>query len=117
MVRQAVEERTGEPLGAESFGPLVEWQIAGDERGATLIAQGDHLEQQFGAGFGEGHEAEFVDDQQFMAGDLLLQAEQAPLVAGLHQRIDQRGGRGEADGEAFLAGVQPEPQGEVILYR
>ena len=117
MVRQAIEERAGEPFGAEGLGPLVEGQITGDEGRAPLVAQGDHFEQQLGPGLGEGYEAEFVDDQQLVAGDLLLQAEQAPLVAGLHQRIDQRGGRGEADGEAFLAGMQPKPQGNVILYR
>ena len=42
----------------------------------------------------EGHEAEFVDDQQFIGGDLLLEAEQLLLVASLHQFVDQRGGGG-----------------------
>ncbi len=117
MVRQAVQKGTGEPLGAEGLGPLVEGQIGGDQGGTPLVAQGDRLEQQLGPGLGEGHEAEFVDDQQLVAGNLLLQAEKAALVAGLHQRIDQRGGRREANGEPLLAGVQPKPQGNVILYR
>jgi len=35
---QPVEQRAGEALGTEGFGPLVEGQIAGDQRGAAFIA-------------------------------------------------------------------------------
>ena len=31
VVGQSVEQRTGQPLGPEHAGPLVEWQIAGDD--------------------------------------------------------------------------------------
>ncbi len=31
MVRQPVEERTGEAFGAEGFGPFLKGQIAGDQ--------------------------------------------------------------------------------------
>ena len=50
-----------------------------------------------------------------MAGHLLLQAQQPAFVAGLHQLVDQGGGGGEADGEALLAGGQPEAQGDMGL--
>jgi hypothetical protein len=36
VVGQPVEERTGQPFGPEHAGPLVEWQIAGDDGGAAL---------------------------------------------------------------------------------
>jgi hypothetical protein len=36
VMREAVEERAGEPLGAEHGRPLVERQIARDQRAAAL---------------------------------------------------------------------------------
>ena len=71
---QAVEERAGEPLGAESLGPFVEGQIAGDQRRASLVFLGDQLEEEFRPGLGQGNKAQFVDDQQFDFRHLLLDA-------------------------------------------
>ena len=75
----------------------------------------EHLEQKFGAGLRERHEAELVDDQQLVIGQLLLEAQQALLVPGLHQLVDQSRRRDEAHGEAFLAGGQTETKGDVGL--
>ena len=71
----------------------------------------DQLEQQLGSGFGERHEAEFVDDQELVAGQLLLQAQEPAFVSGLHQLVHEGGRGGEAVGEALLAGGQPEAEG------
>jgi hypothetical protein len=38
VVGQSVEQRTGQPHGPEHAGPFVEWQIAGDDGGAALVA-------------------------------------------------------------------------------
>jgi len=43
-MREAVEERAGEPLRAEYARPLVERQIARDERAPPLIALAEDLE-------------------------------------------------------------------------
>src|SRR5713226_4355515 len=74
VVGQSVEQRTGQPLGSEHAGPLVEWQIAGDDGGAALVALAEDLEQQLGAGRRQGYIAEFIDDQQLVTGQLALQA-------------------------------------------
>src|ERR1700746_1361456 len=50
VVGQSVEQRTGQPLGPEHAGPLVEWQIASGDGGAALIALAGELEQGVGAG-------------------------------------------------------------------
>ncbi len=71
-MREAVEERAGEPLGAEHGRPLVERQIARDQRAASLVALAEDLEQQLGPSRRERHIAEFVDDQQLVAGKLTL---------------------------------------------
>ena len=54
----------GEPLRAEDLSPLGEGEVAGDHGGAPFIALAEHLEEQFGAGLGQRHEAEFIDDEQ-----------------------------------------------------
>src|ERR1700751_6272250 len=64
VVGQSVEQRTGQPLGPEHAGPLVEWQIAGDNGGAALVA----LAEELGAGRRKGYVAEFIDDQQLVTG-------------------------------------------------
>src|SRR3546814_8782410 len=67
------------------------------------LTLGDQLEQQFGAGLGERHKAQFVDDEQLVSGHLLLEAQKTALVAGLHHFADQRCRGGEAHRQSFLA--------------
>ena len=112
---EAIEERAGEALGAEHLGPFVERQIGGDQGRAPLVALAEHLEQQLGAGLGQRHEAEFVDDQKLVGGELLLEPQQLLVIAGLDEFVDQRGGGDEADREALLAGRQAETEGDVGL--
>ena len=112
---KAVEQYPGQALGAEGLGPFVEREVGGDERGAPLVALRDQLEQKLGAGLAQRHEAQLVDDQQFAGDHLLLEPQEAALVAGFHQLVHERGGRGEARREAPLAGGQPEPQGDMGL--
>src|SRR3954452_22951892 len=74
VVGQSVEQRTGQPLGPEHAGPLVERQIAGDDGGAALVALAEDLEQELGAGRRKGYIAEFIDDQQLVTCQLALYA-------------------------------------------
>ncbi len=75
VVCQAVEQRAGQTFGTEHAGPFVERQIARDNDRATLIALAEHLKQQLGAGLRQRHEAELVDDQKLVGGELPLQAQ------------------------------------------
>src|SRR3546814_15998920 len=79
------------------------------------LTLGDQLEQQFGAGLGERHKAQFVDDEQLVSGHLLLEAQKTALVAGLHHFADQRCRGGEAHRQSFLACCKSEPQRYVRL--
>lgn len=67
VVGQAVQQRTGQSLRTEGFGPFIESQAADDQRRAAFIALRDQLEQQFGASFAEWYEAQLVNDQQLVA--------------------------------------------------
>ena len=117
VMGETVEQRPGQALGAEGLAPFVEREVGGDERGAPLVALRDQLEQKLGAGLAQRHEAQLVDDQQFAGDHLLLEPQEAVLVAGFHQLVHERGGRGEAGREAPLAGGQSEPQGDMGLAR
>jgi len=64
MMGEPVEQSTGKPFRTEYGCPFIEWQIAGDESGTTLIALAEHLEEQFGANCRKRHMAQLVDDQQ-----------------------------------------------------
>ena len=87
VVGEAVQQRAGEAFRSEDLGPFVEGQVGGDQDGAPLVALAEHLEEQFRPGGGQGHEAQFVDDQQVQAGQLPLEVEQAPFIASDAWRI------------------------------
>jgi len=74
MMREPIEQCAGESFRAEDRGPLIEWQIAGDQCGAALIALTEHLEEQFRTNGGERNVAQFVDDQQFDRVEVFLQS-------------------------------------------
>ena len=46
---QSVQQGAGQPLRSESLGPFVERQVAGDQRGAALVAPAEDFKQQFGS--------------------------------------------------------------------
>ena len=96
--------------------PLIERQVGGHPGSEPpLVALAEDFEQQLGAGLRERHEAEFVDDQKVILCQLLLQAQQAFFIPGLHQFMNQGSGREEADGEPLLAGRQTETEGDMGL--
>ena len=92
VMGQAVEERAGEAFRSKDLGPFIEGQVGGDQDRATLVALAEHLEQQLGAGLGEGHEAQFVDDQELPSGEPFLEPKELLVVPGLHEPVDQGGG-------------------------
>src|SRR5258708_8260912 len=72
VVGQSVEQRTGQPLRPEHAGPLVEWQIAGNDGGAALIALAEDLEQELAACRREGYIADLIDDHQLLTSYVAL---------------------------------------------
>ena len=87
VVGHPVEQCAGQLLRSEHAGPLVEWQVRGDNDRAPLVALAEDLEQQLGAGLRQRHVAELVDHQQLVGGKLALQPQQPLLVAGLEQLV------------------------------
>ena len=71
---EAVEQGSGEPLGAEDLGPLLEGQVGGEHHAVVLICPADDLEEQLGGCFGERNVSHLVDEQQMDALKLFVQA-------------------------------------------
>jgi hypothetical protein len=94
----AVEQSACERFGAEHLGPFLEGQVAGHQRRRTFIALTESLEKQFGAGLGERDVPQFIDDEKFVAGQQLLEAQQVLVVASFDQLADQRSGGGDPSG-------------------
>ena len=115
VMREAIQQSAGEAFRTEDFGPLLERQVGGDHGRAAFVALAEHLEQQLGAGLRQWHEAQFIDDQQFIGSNLLLESQQLLLVARFDQLADQRGGGGEADAVTTLAGGETKRQRDVRL--
>ena len=88
----------------KSGSPLAERQVGGDRDGGSFLPLGDDLEQQLGAAPVQLDVAEFVEQQQVEAAVAGDDAGQLPLVGGLDEFVDQRGGGGVADPVAGLDG-------------
>ena len=117
MVGQAIQQRSGQAFGTEDFRPFIERQIGGDNHRAAFVTLRDGFEQKFGAGFRQRHEAEFIDDQQMLAGQLFLQAQKTPLITRFHQFVNQGGGGDKADLQALLGRPPSRGQGQYGFCR
>lgn len=62
-VRDAVEQGASQALVAEYFGPVLEGQVGGEDDALAFVRTADDLEEQLGAGLGEGHVAKLVEDE------------------------------------------------------
>ena len=113
MMSEPIEQRAGQPFRTEDRGPFIEWQVAGDQRGATFVALAEHLEEQFRTDGGEWHVSQFVNDQQFDRVEVFLQCPQPAFIARFHELVHEGGGRGESDALVFLAGGQSQCQADV----
>lgn len=94
----------------------MEGQVRGDQGGGAFVALAEDLEEQFRAGLGKRHEAEFVDDQQLVAGDLLLEAAQLLLIARLPQFVGQGGCGGEVTRPVLLSQKRMELSACVVRF-
>ena len=88
-----------------------------DEGRSALVALRDEFEQQLCAGLRQRDEAQLVDDQQPVVGELLLQPQQSSFVACLHEFVHERRDGDEAHRQPLLARGQSQPQSGVSLAR
>ena len=86
---QTIQQCACEPFGTKDLRPFIEGQVRGYDDGSPFITLGYDLEEQFRARFTERHKAQLINDQEVLAGQLLLKALQSPLILSLDQIMDQ----------------------------
>ena len=67
-------------------------RLGGNQDGAPLVALAEDLEQQFRAGAGEWGRSPVRRRSADSSATMPLQVQQASLIPGLHQFVDQGGG-------------------------
>ena len=70
---EPVEDRVGDRRVLQVRVPLLDRDLAGDQRRASVVAIVEDLEQVTTHGVGERGEAEVVDDEEIRLGDLTQQ--------------------------------------------
>ena len=79
-MRQAVQERAGQPGVTEHFRPFSEGQVGGDDQRAAQVLLADEGEEHLGPALAEGHEAHLVQDDQLLLQQPALQFAQAVAI-------------------------------------
>jgi hypothetical protein len=82
VMSEAIEQR-GDHLGvAEYARPFTEGETGGDDDRGALIKAADEVEQELAAGLGERQIAEFIEDDEVHAGQMICESP-LPAAAGL----------------------------------
>ena len=68
---EAIEERGGHLGVSEDAWPFTEGEIGGDDYGGALVEAADEVEQELATGLGERQIAEFIEDDEVHAGELI----------------------------------------------
>lgn len=114
MVKEAVEDGGGDDaVVVEDGRPVFEGLVGGEDDGALFVALTDDLEEQVGAEFVDGQEAELVDDEKRRAkelGEFLVEA--VGLLCG-GEGVDDVSGGGEEGAMALEASLVAQGDGEV----
>jgi hypothetical protein len=89
VMGQAIEECGGHLGVAEDARPFAEGEIGGDEDRGALVEAADQMEQQLPAGLGEGQIAQFVEDDEVEADEIIGQPSLPAGARLAFQPVDQ----------------------------
>ncbi len=128
MMGKTVEQRGGHLGVAEDGRPFAEGEVGGDDDRGALVEPAHEVEAQLPAGLGEGQVAEFVEDDEVAAYELICGAALASGAELGLEVVDQvddvvaaaagalaDAGAGDGDGEMGLAGAGAADQHDVAL--
>src|SRR5208337_3586105 len=96
VVGQAVEQRGRHFCIAKDARPIAEGEVGGDDDRGALVEPADEMEQQLTAGLGEGEIAEFIEDDEVEAGEIIGDPSLAAGAAFGLEPVDEIEGREEA---------------------
>jgi hypothetical protein len=128
MMGEPVEECRGHLGVAEDGGPFAEGEIGGDDHRGLLVEPADQVEQELATGLSEGQIAEFVEDDEVHAGEVIGDTAGPPGASFGLELVDEvddveeaaasarsDAGSGDGDGEMGLAGAGAADQDDVAL--
>jgi hypothetical protein len=115
IVDEAVQDGIGECGVSDHRMPVFEWELAGEEGGASAVAVFEDLEEVAALGVGEGGEAEVIEDEELGPGQAVEELGVGAVRAGQGQFSEEPGEAIVAGGEAVTAGTVAEGAGQVAL--
>ena len=86
---EAVQDGVGERRVADGVAPLVDGELAGDDRRGALVAMFEDFEEVALLGFSEDRYPPVVEDQELDAGEGFEQAGVSAVAAGERQRLEE----------------------------
>ena len=102
-VGEAIKESSCEPLGPEDLGPVFEGEIGSDHEALAFIGATDYLEEELSPCLGKRHISQFVQDQEVLAFQLLVESPECPIFPAFQKLGDQTSDGGETDPVALHA--------------
>src|SRR5215831_4881038 len=128
MMSEAIEQRGCHFGIAEDTGPFAKIEVCGDHDGGSLVQAADQMEQKLAPGLGERQIAEFVEDNEVHAGEVIGNAPLASCTGLGLEPIDEihdvvktsarpgaNAASGDGDGKVGLAGAGSANQHGVAL--
>ncbi len=125
---EAVQQRGRHFCVAKDGWPFAEGKVGGDDDGGALIEAADQVEEQLPAGLGEGQLAQFVEDDEVEAGQIVCHATLLAATRLGLQSVDQIDdieeaatgaapdeGAGDGDPEVGFAGSGAADQDDIAL--
>ena len=115
VVDEAVQDGVGERRVADGVAPLVDGELAGDDRRGALVAIFEDFEQVALLGFGEDRQPPVVEDQELDAGEGFEQAGVSAVAAGERERLEEPRRPVIEDASPVPAGFVAESAGDPAL--
>ena len=112
---EAVEQRGRHFRIAEDARPFAEGEVGGDDDRGALIETADEMEQQLPAGLGEGEIAEFVEDDEVEAREIIGEPSLAASARLSLELIDEIDGGEEAPARSGSDAASRDGDGQMRL--
>src|SRR5208282_4105208 len=117
VVSEAVEQRGRHLWIAEHARPFAEGEVGRDDDRGALIETADEMEQQLPAGLGEGEIAEFVEDDEVEAREIIGEPSLAASARLSLELIDEIDGGEEAPAQSGSDAASRDGDGQMRLAR
>ena len=117
MMGEAVEQRGRHLWIAEHARPFAEGEIGGDEDRSSLVEPADEMEQQLAAGLSEGQIAEFIEDDEVEAREVIGEPSLAAGAGFGLELVDEIDGGEEAPARSSADAASRDRDGQVCLAR